>query len=128
MAFAGPPPDDEPDDTTTVTSKPAAGQKQVATGDDRVMKAKDMLLRLEAGARIYKNDSGKLPGNLQILLKSNDDHPQGYLPGLKEIPKDPWGSDYFYEVTEDGKTFHLRSFGANAKDDGGAGDDIKSDS
>lgn len=93
----------------------------------QMSKARDMLLRLETGVKVYKSENSKLPADLAVLLKANDDHPKGYLPGLSEIPKDPWGSAYHYEIAADGKSYQLRSFGPNTKDDSGGGDDLKAE-
>lgn len=50
--------------------------------------------------------------------------PGGYIDGGK-VPQDPWDNDFLYE--SDGKTFEIKSYGAdNAEDGEGADADISS--
>lgn len=46
--------------------------------------------------------------------------PGGYIADTTEVPKDPWDSDYIYE--SDGKSFEIKSLGADNAD-GGEGTD-----
>lgn len=45
--------------------------------------------------------------------------PKGYIPGGK-LPKDDWGTEFIYE--SDGKTFEVKSMGANKVEGGDAYD------
>lgn len=90
-----------------------------------VEQARDLLRKVDVAVRLYKAETGKLPESLSVLLAPTDDHPRGYLEGMKELPKDPWGQALLYERSASGDAFQLRSFGPNAKDDGGGGDDIQ---
>ena len=67
-------------------------------------------------------DVGRLPEELSELRRSEATNWDGpYLP--KDIPLDPWGTEYNYSVTSDNlKPFVLKSFGADGAE-GGEGDD-----
>lgn len=79
----------------------------------------------ETALDTYRLDVGRYPAELSELRKS--EHPRWdgpYLP--KELPADPWGNPYVYEVPgEDGNPYKLMSFGADGKPGGAEnGEDI----
>ncbi|MFO0980520.1 MAG: type II secretion system protein GspG [Planctomycetota bacterium] len=78
---------------------------------------------LRAAITVYKLDhDDKLPATLEELLKPTDNYPNGYLGGRQDLPKDPWGHAFVYVPS--GRSYKLRSVGANGVDDNGAGDDV----
>jgi hypothetical protein len=105
-------------------SETEPAREQAPPAGDKAAAARALVHTIDVALRVYKMEKGKFPDDLGALLVPNDDHQQGYLVGMKEIPNDPWGTKIFYKRSDDGATFQLRSFGPNAKDDGGAGDDI----
>jgi general secretion pathway protein G len=86
----------------------------------RVQTAQTQIRMLETAINTFRIDTGRFPQTLDELRKS--DHPRWdgpYLP--KEIPLDPWGNPYVYQVPgPDDKAFSLVSYGpsgqANAPD------------
>jgi general secretion pathway protein G len=71
----------------------------------------------------YRLDVGRYPESLEGLIKNdtNRDAWAGpYLTKATEIPKDPWGHDYFYKPGD--KDFVLMSYGQDGAP-GGEGDD-----
>jgi general secretion pathway protein G len=73
----------------------------------------------------YRLDIGEYPPNLAELRQSSRPGWDGpYLP--RELPADPWGNPYQYQVPgEGGQPYALRSFGKDGKPGGeGDGEDI----
>jgi hypothetical protein len=77
---------------------------------------------------VYNRRNVPPPETLEAAMATNIE------PGLKTLQEgvDPWGSPYFYQVSEEltrGGLCHykvtLRSFGPNRRDDGGDDDDIQ---
>jgi general secretion pathway protein G len=67
--------------------------------------ARAQLTMIEQALELYKIENGRYPTTdegLSALARG------GYIKG-KQIPKDPWGSDYYY--ISDGSTFTLKSPG-----------------
>lgn len=82
--------------------------------------AKTQISMIEQALELYKMEQGRYPTTdegVGLLVKA------GYLKG-KEIPKDPWGSEYYY--VSDGKTFTLKSAGPDKSI--GTQDDISTES
>ncbi len=92
--------------------------------EDPVERARREMLDIKSGLTIHRMDYDALPARLSDLLKPSAEYPDGLLAGRKEVPKDPWGNDYVYEPSADGKTYRLRSKGPNGRDEGGEGDDV----
>ncbi len=68
---------------------------------------------------MYQTDCGRLPSNLEALVKSpggEECSNWGPDPYLKKAPKDAWGTDYIYTV--EGSTFSLKSLGADRREGG----------
>ena len=63
---------------------------------------------------IYRMDAGRYPDSLDALIHGSGQNWDGpYIRDAKEVPKDPWGKDYQYGVTDGGKDYTLRSQGAD---------------
>jgi hypothetical protein len=92
---------------------------------DPTAATRNTIKKVTVGLEVYKVEKGTYPEALSVLLASNDDHPQGYLIGFKDAPKDGWGQTLVYERAADGSSFKLRSVGANGKDERGEGDDVR---
>lgn len=67
--------------------------------------AKTQMTMIEQALELYKMEQGHYPTTDEGLLSLVRG---GYLKG-KEVPKDPWGSDYYY--VSDGNSFTLKSAG-----------------
>jgi general secretion pathway protein G len=77
-------------------------------GQGREGKVKADLNSISAAVEAYNMVEGKYPGSLQDLTSGND-------PYLKSLPKDPWGSDYQYNVpsSHPGHRYDVYSNGEN---------------
>ena len=81
-------------------------------------KARQALDRMATAVRAHKANSETFPGALTELLSADP-------PLLTEIPKDPWGNDYVYQVNDDG--FQIISYAADGNVGGeGVNEDISS--
>jgi type II secretion system protein G len=72
----------------------------------------DMMVIAEALNRYAADHDGKFPTNLSDLLNANDPA-SGSKPYLQAIPKDPWGNDFVYNLTEQGSGFQLETKAAS---------------
>ena len=88
----------------------------------KIKTAETQLRMLESAINTYRLDTGSLPPSLSELLQSDNPKWDGpYLP--RQIPKDPWGNDYFYTASgQNGQPFTLKSLGRDGKE-GGDGED-----
>ena len=82
----------------------------------RVVKAKHDILTLENALELYQLDNGFYPSTEQglhalVQKPSSDPMPQNWKAYLKSLPKDPWGRDYVYMLT-DGQ-FTVLTYGAD---------------
>ncbi|HLT64435.1 MAG TPA: type II secretion system major pseudopilin GspG [Pseudohongiella sp.] len=69
----------------------------------------------------YRLDMGQYPDSLDALVRNNSGRASWNGPYLRgDVPKDPWGNDYVYDT--DGRTFTLKSYGADGRE-GGEGND-----
>ncbi|MDF1797832.1 MAG: type II secretion system protein GspG [Planctomycetota bacterium] len=77
---------------------------------------------VDLGLLIYNLENGDYPAKLEDLVSSTSSYPEGYL-NMSEVPVDGWGRSFYYERVS-ASEYHIRSFGPNGTDDGGAGDDL----
>lgn len=72
----------------------------------------------ETAIDTYRLDLGKYPSKLDDLRRGDEPRWDGpYLP--KDVPLDPWGNPYVYELTNDKeKPYNLLSYGADGKEGG----------
>jgi general secretion pathway protein G len=76
---------------------------------------------LEAALDTYRLDVGEYPDSLEGLMVNETDRAAWNGPYLRrDVPKDPWGNEYVYEVM--GREFTLMSYGADGQR-GGEDDD-----
>lgn len=68
----------------------------------------------------YRIDVGRYPESLDGLRENDTGRDAWAGPYMRELPPDPWGNDYHYEVKE--REFVLLSYGADGAP-GGEGDD-----
>ncbi len=104
------------------TTEPASPEPQA---DDSALKTRAALLSVKTGLAIYRSQLNKLPAKLEDLLAPTDSFPGGFLAPEKALPLDGWGHALVFKPEPDGRKFLLYSFGADGKDDGGGGDDVK---
>ncbi|HEY2775664.1 MAG TPA: type II secretion system major pseudopilin GspG [Candidatus Binatia bacterium] len=102
------------------------------TDDAKVVKARADIAAISQALNLYKLDSGNYPNSDQGLdalaeKPSRGDVPRNWREGgyLDKVPVDPWDGPYLY--ASDGRTFVLRSLGADGKE-GGDGYDADIDS
>jgi general secretion pathway protein G len=99
------------------------GPKIIGRSDDaKVADAKVQIRNLETALKLYKLDSGNFPDTeqgLQALVTKpttgkipNNYKAEGYLEN-KNLPKDPWGTDYVYLSPGEHGDYDLYSFGAD---------------
>ena len=94
------------------------------TGDARITAAKADINSIGNALALYKLDNHSFPSTdqgLEALVTKPGGYPEpaNYNPDgyLKAIPKDPWGNDYRYLSSEQGK-YELYSFGADRREGG----------
>ena len=115
---------------------------QAARRRGAITKAKAMISALETAVAMYQSDMGDYPetGNESLVAAlqtdpGNVDWDGPYLEFKKDELEggeamDPWGHPYVYVSVNGGSPEHressydLYSFGPNAQDDSGTGDDI----
>ncbi|BCG45849.1 General secretion pathway protein G [Citrifermentans bremense] len=99
------------------------GPKIIGRSDDaKIADAKVQIRNIETALKLYKLDSGSYPSTeqgLQALVAKpttgkipNNYKAEGYLEN-KNVPKDPWGSDYVYLSPGEHGDYDLSSFGAD---------------
>jgi general secretion pathway protein G len=72
---------------------------------------------LEASLDTYRLDVGEYPDSLDGLMRNDSDRASWNGPYLRrDVPKDPWGNDYVYDVN--GREFTLISYGADGSQGG----------
>ncbi|MBI2565473.1 MAG: type II secretion system major pseudopilin GspG [Candidatus Schekmanbacteria bacterium] len=70
--------------------------------------AKSQIKNLKAALDQYRLDCDKYPDSLQGLLTSTGECWSGpYLADAEELPVDPWGQAYTYEVDASGKSVRI---------------------
>ncbi len=83
--------------------------------------AASQISNIETSLDQYRLDVGRYPQTLEGLIENDTGRDVWAGPYLRgELPKDPWGNDYFYQVGE--KDFVLMSHGQDGAP-GGEGDD-----
>ncbi len=90
--------------------------------DARVTVAQADIQSISAALKMYRLDNGAYPSRSQGLraLVSKPSgapaprnwHPEGYLP---DLPVDPWGRDYVYEIPGETGAYDLYSLGADGE-------------
>jgi type II secretion system protein G len=63
------------------------------------------LRTISTAIKVYKAKEGHYPAKLEDLTSAGTN----YQPMLDEIPSDPWGSDYIYEIDEETGKITLKS-------------------
>ena len=99
--------------------------KQLAKA--KVKEAKIQIAEMGKALDMFYTDCGFYPQELGALIEAPEDcsnwGPDAYL---KKIPKDPWNSDYTYEL--DGNSYVIGSLGEDRREGGsGNGKDISSE-
>lgn len=91
------------------------------TDDAKRAKAASDISTLRGQVQMYKTDVGDFPESLMDLRTQPSEGADGWRgPYLdKELPTDPWGNEYDYQVSSDGEEFTIISYG----NDGAPGGD-----
>lgn len=99
------------------------------TDEAKVVKAMADIKAIEEGLALYKLDSGDYPTSEQGLAALVEEPTVRPLPRrwradgyLDRIPSDPWDNELLF--ASDGKSYVLRSFGADGEE---GGEDVDSD-
>ena len=88
-------------------------------GRAKSQEARIRIQQLAGQVEMYKLEVGKLPDNLQALVKQPPGADRWNGPYVKEPDlKDAWGNDYRYAVPGQGKAYDIVSLGADGKDGG----------
>lgn len=88
-------------------------------GRAKSQEARIRLQNLAGQIEMYKLEVGRLPENLQALVRQPGGLERWNGPYVKEGDlKDAWGNDYRYTVPGQGKPYDLVSLGADGKDGG----------
>ncbi len=68
----------------------------------RRVAAKTKIVRLQNAIQMFSMDNNRYPNSLNDLVTKSSDVKrwprEGYLDGLRSVPKDPWGNEYFYKA------------------------------
>lgn len=93
------------------------------TDDAKVVKCRADISAIEQALNLYKLDNGGYPGSdqgLEALVEepSGGDAPRNWREGgyMERVPLDPWDGPYLYAA--DGRSYVLRSLGADGKEGG----------
>lgn len=83
------------------------------TDDAKRAKAASDISTLRSQVQVFKVDVGTFPEQLMDLRTRPSEGADGWRgPYLdKELPTDPWGNEYDYQVTSDGENFTILSYG-----------------
>lgn len=88
-------------------------------GKAKSSEAKIRIQQLAGQIEMYKLEVGRLPENLQALVRQPAGTDRWNGPYAKDADlKDAWGNDYRYTVPGQGKAYDLVSLGADGKDGG----------
>ncbi|MBN1593219.1 MAG: type II secretion system major pseudopilin GspG [Candidatus Coatesbacteria bacterium] len=80
----------------------------------KIQSAKTQIQMLGTALDLYNADVGGYPSSLEELLSSGAQNWDGPYLKKDKIPKDPWGSDYSYEVVDNGRSYRLSSQGSES--------------
>ena len=88
-------------------------------GRAKSQEARIRIQQLAGQIEMYKLEVGKLPDNLQALVRQPPGVDRWNGPYVKEPDlKDAWGNDYRYTAPGQGKAYDIVSLGADGKDGG----------
>ena len=88
-------------------------------GRAKSQEARIRIQQLAGQVEMYKLEVGKLPDDLQALVRQPPGADRWNGPYVKEPDlKDAWGNDYRYTVPGQGKAYDIVSLGADGKDGG----------
>lgn len=79
----------------------------------RVQSAKTQIQMFMTALDLYYADVGSYPSSLEELISSNAANWDGPYLKKQNIPKDPWGNDYKYEIVDDGRSCRVSSQGSD---------------
>ncbi len=82
------------------------------TEEARRKTARTQISQLQTACELYRVDNGRYPNSLEELTAVNSETGERYM---DKIPKDPWGEDYVYEVTDGGKSLRITSSGGEGE-------------
>ena len=84
-------------------------------GKGRGAAAKMQIQSFDTAITSFRIDTGKLPQSLDDLIKNNGDKKwDGPYLKKKEIPKDPWGHEFVYEISSDNPNgYTIISYGSD---------------
>lgn len=102
----------------------AAPQVFKSLGGAKSDSAKVQIEAISTGIDLYRLEVGKLPPDLDALVKkpSGVDRWNGPYLRKSDIPKDPWGNPFQYRAPGEHGDFDLYSLGADGAE-GGDGED-----
>jgi general secretion pathway protein G len=101
---------------TTLVAKDVMG---FLSGGRRTAAVSD-ITQIGEALTTYAIKNGQYPEDLEVLVQ-RDDNGHRYLDRGK-VPKDPWGTEYYYEMPYGGEELNVISYGQD-KQPGGEGDD-----
>ncbi|MBL8728836.1 MAG: type II secretion system major pseudopilin GspG [Planctomycetes bacterium] len=91
-----------------------------ASDEARLTKAQTDVRQIADGVRSYRAKNGKLPDSLEVLA-TKDDRGRSEL---EELPKDPWGNDYYLREGDRPMDWEVISWGPDGSE--GTDDDVSS--
>ena len=84
-------------------------------GKGQLAAAKLQIQNFDTAITNFRIDTGKLPRSLDELINNNGDKKwDGPYLNKKEIPKDPWGNKFIYEISSDNPNgYSIASYGSD---------------
>lgn len=86
----------------------------------RTTKIQNDLRAIVDAAEMMYTSSGRYPETIDEMINPKDDDGMAVVGGLRELPLDPWGNEYIYEMASDAP--QVTCLGADGVE-GGEGDD-----
>jgi general secretion pathway protein G len=80
---------------------------------NRISRAQTQLAHIQNALQDYRNEMGSYPDS---LTKLSNRLPRAFTEFNAGIPRDPWGSNYYYNYAPNDQVYILFSFGPDANE------------
>ncbi|MFH1846347.1 MAG: type II secretion system major pseudopilin GspG [Candidatus Omnitrophota bacterium] len=84
----------------------------------------DVDVNIPLALDLYELDMGEFPKGLNVLMENIDSSDSWKGPYLKKIPKDPWGTQYYYQYPGEYNQYSYDLYSAGADGQAETNDDI----
>ena len=92
----------------------------IGAGDKNKVKITEMgMMRLKSNIEIFRTKYNQIPNSLNALIACNEQTGPGCVPEMsKEELKDAFGNDFIYSPDGDGRSYRIKSLGADGREGG----------